>query len=351
MSILLLVGLVGALGSAFAAWQAVQRTDYEQALASLPASTLRATYTDWERVRSMTDSATLDTSASSRAVDQFLSRAYDQDLTSTSAVADATYALARSYGFSPLDASWEVFGQSREGAVAVLQFDHAVDMGQIERNLRRLGYTPPADDEGVWEGTVDLIASIDSSLTPVMQNVVVLPDEQMVLLSDNASYASSAASVVTGSADSLLEDADGVSALAEQVIEPASAVLFASDFACEALSMSSADAEDGARAEELVESAGGVSPLSGVVMAMAPDRSLTVGMHFETSEQAAANLEPRVELASGEAVGQGGEFTDRFTVSEGRSSDEEVVLDLEPTSPDQALLSDLSQGPVLFATC
>ena len=341
-------------GGGLLAWRTASRTPYEQAVAWMPAETLRATYTDWAAVRGLADGTDLGAASSTRDVGSFLERAYDQDLVSASAVADSTYAMNEQYGFSPVDAAWEMYGQSREGAVVVMAMTDEVDLEGVERNLRSLGYQAPAEGAGTggtWAGSADLVATIDPSLTPVLQNVVVLPDEHVVLLSDNTSYVSSAASVVTGSAESLEDATEGTAALAELAGEPVSAMLYASDFACEALSMGSADEEDRAVAEDLVNRVGGVSPLSGLVLAMQRDRGLTVGMHFESDEQASDNVEPRVRLASGEAVGQGGTFADRFRVREGRSDGQEVVLDLVPVDQTQSLLSDLSQGPVLFATC
>ncbi|HLN77874.1 MAG TPA: hypothetical protein VK204_12575 [Nocardioidaceae bacterium] len=344
--------VVVAVGGWFG-WRALHRTAYEDAVASLPKSTLRATYTDWAAVRRLAHGSGLGSSSSTRDVSNFVSRAYDLDLTSTSAVVDSTYALNRRFGVSPLDAEWEMYGQSREGAVAVMKFGDGVDLGGVERNLRSLGYTPPSDGAGsggVWAGSSDLVAQIDPSLTPVMQNVVVLPDEHLVLMSDDQAYASTSAAVVKGSEPGL-DEVDGVPALASEAGEPASAVLWASDFACEALSMGSASEEDQTQAEDLVSAAGGVSPLSGVVVAMHPDRSMVVGMHFESSEQASDDLRPRVKLASGDAVGQGGTFPERFRVAEAASDGQEITMQLEPAGKDLPLLSDLTEGPLLFATC
>ncbi len=348
------LALVGAVAvGAWFGWQTLSRTSYERAVATLPESTLRATYTDWASVRELADGSGLGSASTTRDVANFVSRAYDLDLTSTSAVVDATYAMNRRYGFSPIDADWETYGQSREGSVVVMSFDDSVDLEGVERNLRSLGYTPPsggAGSGGVWAGSADLVATIDPSLTPVFNNVVVLPDEGLVLLSDTAAYASSSASVVDGSAEGL-DEVDGVPALTSEAGEPATAVLFASDFACEALSMASASEDDQAAAEDLIASAGGVSPLAGVVVAMEPDRSLVVGMHFETSDQAADDLRPRVELASGDAVGQGGTFGERFRVEKATSDGNEIVLDLQPAADDLPLVSDLTEGPLLFASC
>ena len=356
--------LVVAAGGFFA-WRQLSTTDYERAVATMPASTLRATYTDWAQVRSQVD-APLDGASSSREVDAFLDEAYRADLVSTSAVYASTHVMAQDFGFSPADADWEMFGQSREGAVAAMRLPESTDFAAIERDLRTLGYDVPADGAGagqVWAGSADLVAQIDSSLTPVLTNVVVLEEEQVVLMSDNPGFASRAADVVRGEEDSLASGSGsggvgagvgaGVGDLADLAEEPVSAVLWASDFACEDLSMSSADDEDQATADRLVSEAGEVNPLSGLVMAQQPDHGLVVGMHFEDSDQAEANLRPRAELASGEAVGQGGTFADRFEITTARSTGSNVVLDLEPTEDpaESTLLSDMSHGPVLFATC
>jgi hypothetical protein len=330
-------------------WRLLDRpSDYERALGYLPQETLRATYTDWAGVRSAARGGSLSAASSPQQVQDFLDRAFDQDLTSTSALSESTVALAGRYGFSPLDASWEAFGQARDGQVVVLALDEGADMEGIEKRLRTLGYDAPADgagEGGTWEGSADLVASIDPDLTPVQQNMAVLASERIVLMSDNPGPVSATAAVIRGSEDGL-----DVSALASVAGSPVTATLWASDFACEDLSMSAADEEDQRVASGLIEDAGGVSPLTGLVMAQQPDRSITVGMRFETSEQASDNLQARVDLAAGEAPGQGGTFPERFKVTSGKASGEVVVLRLEPTGAD-FVFSDISTGPVLFATC
>jgi len=340
-----------------AAWRWLDRSDYQQAMAWMPPETLRATYTDWGQVRGLAAGESLDDRARPREVDRFLERAYEQDLTSTSAISASTRVLAQEYGFSPLGASWEAFAQSREGAVVVLKLDGSTAVAGIEANLRRLGYEAPPDGAGsggVWQTGIDQVARIDGALTPVMLNVAVLPEEQVVLLSDSAAYAGSAAEVVDGSAEGLADTTDGVASMAATVEDPATAIMYASDFACEALGTADADRGDQELAERLVSDAGEISPLSGLVLARRPDRSLTVVMHFENDDQAESNLRPRVQLASGEAVGQGGTFPERFRLTSATAQGAEVVLRLRPVATDDSaafLLSDLSQGPLLFATC
>ena len=328
------------------------RTTYEQALDKLPKATLRTTYTDWSHIREQADGSSLGDGASEDDIGAFLNRAYDLDLTSGSAVSDSTYAMMKHYGFSPLDAQWEALGQSPGGQVDVLRLDDDVDLPGIERTLRRLGYTPPKDgsgEGGTWGGGADLVASIDGGLTPLQQNFVVLPDERLVLMSDSSSYVAAAAKVAEGSSPSVV-DVDGIEELASAADSPVTAVQWTSTFACEDLSMGETDDEDQRVGEELVAEAGEISPLDGLVMAQQADRSLVVGMHFESSDQASSNLQPRVDLASGEAPGQGGTFDERFSIASAEADDQDVVLTLEPRSYDP-LLSDISSGPVLFATC
>ena len=343
------------------AWRLLDRPgDYERAVGYLPQSTLRATYTDWAEVRSAARGAALSDASSADEVQDFLDRAFDQDLTSTSALAESTFALSAHYGFSPLDAAWEAFGQSPDGQVAVLGLPEDADFEGIEERLRSLGYTPPdvasAAGEsdpggsdlgtgGTWEGSADLVASIDPLLTPVQQNVAVLPSEGLVLMSDAPGPVDAAAAIVRGDEPGL-----DASALAAVAGSPVTATLWASDFACGDLSMTSADEEDQRVATQLVDRAGGVSPLSGLVMAQQPDRSITVGMLFESSDQASENLQARVDLAAGDAPGQGGTFPERFEVTSGEASGETVVLRFEPTDAE-FVFSDISTGPVLFATC
>ncbi|MGH3445609.1 MAG: hypothetical protein ACRDPB_09570 [Nocardioidaceae bacterium] len=331
-----------------------RRTSYESALAMLPRATLRVTYTDWADVRATAGGTSLGAVSSKKAVSAFANRAYDRGLTSGSALHGSTYALMHRYGVSPLDAQWEALGQSRQGQVDVLRVDDDVDLAGVERGLRTLGYTPPAGGAGVggtWVGSADLVTRIDASLTPIEQNLVVLPDRHLVLMSDDGDYVTRAAAVARGDRASVT-DVPGVGSLAALAGSPASAVQWASTFACVDLSMASAGAESQRVGDHLVAKAGGINPLSGLVMARSgagKQRRIRVGMYFETSAEASANLQPRVDLASGPAPGQGGTFADRFRILSGTAGGQHVLLTLAPRRA--GVLSDVSTGPVLFATC
>ena len=91
--------------------------------------------------------------------------------------------------------------------------------------------------------------------------------------------------------------------------------MFTGDFACSELAMSRADDEDRQLAQNLVEDAGGVNPLDGLLVAALPGGRLRVVMGFENEDQATANARARATLASGEAPGKGGTFGELFTVT------------------------------------
>jgi hypothetical protein len=342
VAVLLVVG-------ALLGWRAfAPASAYEEAMATLPASTLRATCTDWAAVRAAAGGDGLAAGSDEADVTAFLGRAFDRDLVTTSAIGDSTVAMRERYGVSPLDATWEALGQSPSGQVVVLKVDEDVDLGGVEQRLRSLGYETPAGglgSGGTWAGSADLVAALDPRLTPVFQNFAVLEEERLLLLSDRADAVSTAVEVVRGDAGAL-DEPD----LAAAAGEPVTAVLWGSDFACEDLSMASADEEDQRVADGLVRQAGGVSPVTGLAVAQQAGGTLRVALEFETEEQASANLQPRVDLAAGEAPGQGGSFAERFTVAEGEADGDTVVLELEPRGAEY-VFSDLTSGPVLFATC
>jgi hypothetical protein len=195
---LLVLAMAGVVG-----WRLLgPASDYERAVASLPASTLRATYTDWTAVRAAADGEGLDAGSAAVDVAAFLDRAFERDLVSTSAVVDSTVAMRKWYGVSPLDAEWEAFGQDESGQVVVLATADDVDLAGVEQRLRSLGYDAPPGglgSGGTWQGSADLVASIDGGLTPVFQNAAVLADEGLLLLSDRGAAVTGRLSTRPGS--------------------------------------------------------------------------------------------------------------------------------------------------------
>ena len=157
-----------------------------------------------------------------------------------------------------------------------------------------------------------------------------LPDQHLVLMSDSAAYVSAAAEVARGRATRVL-DVAGVESLAKVADEPATAVQWTSTFACEDLSMGSADEGDQRVGDRLVAAAGKISPLDGP--GDGPAGRTATSWSACTSrppDQASENLQTRVDLASGAAPGQGGSFADRFRVTSGHADGQDVVLTLTP---------------------
>ncbi len=324
----------------------LDRTPMQKALDLVPASSLRVGFTDWKQVRAQLRPHGL---GSSSGIDAFMSKGYDTDLTAASSINESATALATKYGFSPVNADWEAYAQSRKGAVMVLQMPSGTNMKAIQDNLDKLGYKRPSSDTGVWNGGIDLVAGIDPTITPELQYVVVDADKHLVLSSDTSSYAAVAAKVVTGKAASLGDSS--VADLASRTPDTAAAFVWPDDFACTDLSMSQAAGDDRALGDRLVSKAGGIDPLSGLVMSMRPDRTVDVAMAFESSRQADDNLRPRAELVVGPAVGRAGSLSDDFKLTRSRTVGSDVVLTLKALQKQGFALSEMDSGPVLFATC
>jgi hypothetical protein len=331
------------------AWQDAHRSALGEALDAVPRATMRLGFTDWAEVRHQLDVPDQE-KPSAATIDKLTSKAYDTDLSAASSIDESTAALQKYFGFSPATADWEAYAQSDAGATMVVRMPDGFDFDQVTAHLDDVGFTKPDQDTGVWKGGVDLVASIDPSITPELQYVAVLADRHLIVTSDEASYAKKAAAVALGKDDSL-GDLASARGLADKVHEPAAAMVWPRDFACSDLAMSQADEDSQSQADDLIRQAGGVTPLSGLVMALGADRTLTVAAGFESAAQAKDNLRPRARLAVGEAPGRGGSFSDDLTLVSSRTDGSAVMLELRPKQHTGFVLSALDNGPVLFTTC
>lgn len=326
-------------------WRSAQLTDLQRALALAPPDAERLSWTDWASVREALGAEVSGGSETSE-VESFLNEGFESDLTSTSALLQSAAAMHESYGFSPASLEWELLSQSEEGAAILLRTPDSFDFEALTDRLERLGYDPPESDTGVWEGGPDLVAGISGSLTPELQHVALDADRQLIVTSDQAGYLDQVMETVTGDGDRL----EGFDDLVEATGEPLSAAIYSGDVACQALAMSGAGQADQAQAEELIRTAGEVNPVTGFSMSVQPGRNVRVVLGFENDEQARVNADSRSVLARGPAPGQGGEFSDRFAVDRVAAEGSLVTLSLDPVEGEY-VLSDLSSGPVLFATC
>jgi hypothetical protein len=320
-------------------------TEFASAVASAPAGSERVSWTDWAGVRRELGTA-VDARSDATELDAFLDAAFDADLTSRSALLQSADAMQSSFGFSPASAEWELFSQSPDGAVITLRLSDDADFAGLGDRLETLGYRPPASETGVWTGGPDLISSISPGLTPELAYLVLDADDRLVLASDQADYVEAAHRAADGDGDRV----NGLEAVADELDKPLSAALYSGDYACGALAMAQADADDQAQAAELITAAGTLDPYLALAMGVLPGGDVRVAMEFANDDQARANAGSRAVLAAGPAVGQGGDFSERFTVRSARTDGSLVTLELRP-AVGQYVLSDLSAGPVLFATC
>jgi len=289
--------------------------------------------------------ADLSSSSSVGSLRHFLDRAYDDDLSSTSALVTSAPVLQRRFGFSPANADWELFSQSDQGAVVMLHLP-GDDLASVADHLATLGYSEPARPDGVWQGGPDLVARISGGLSPELGYVAIDTDDSLLLTSDSAAYLDLAVRAATGDGDRVT----GLSGVVDDAGEPLTSAVYGGDYACSALAMAHAGAGDQAVATRLLAAAGEVSPYSAVAMSDEPDGSVRVAFQFPDDGAARANADTRARLAAGPAPGQGGTFRDRFTIDDVSAHGSLVTMQLTPR-PGAAVLSDLSTGPVLFATC
>ncbi len=326
-------------------WRSAHLTDLQRAVADAPPGSERLTWTDWASVRAELG-ADLDTGSSAAELEEFLADGFEADLTSTSALLTSAATLHERFGFSPASLEWELFSQSTEGAAILMRLPESADFDRIGDRLAGLGYDEPTGDDGIYRGGGTTISRISDDLTPELQHVALDPDSRLVVASDDDAYLEQALDTVRGDGEEL----EGFDDVVEASGEPLSGVVYSAAHACSSLAMGSADPVDQAQADELVEAAGEVNPVTGFAMSVQPDRGVRVVLGFESDEQAVTNADSRAVLARGPAPGQGGDFGDRFTVDSVTAEGSLVTLALDPRRGEY-VLSDLSTGPVLFATC
>jgi hypothetical protein len=325
-------------------WRDSHRSDLERAASYAPADAQRLSWTDWAGVRAAVG-ARLDASSSAREVEKFLDEGFDRDLTSASALVESAPVLQAHFGFSPATLDWELFSQSARGAVVIARLPDDVDLDEVADRLEEAGFTRPADGVTVWEGGQELLPEIGAGVSPEVQYVALDADRHLVLTSDRSGY-------LAETVDALGEGElpDGMRQVVAGSGEPLSASVYDGPYTCSALAMSRADPSDAEEGAELVSRAGDVSPMTGFALSVQHDGRVRAALAFESDDQARANARSRAALAAGPAPGQGGDFGDRFAVDSATADGTLVTLDLAPRK-GAFVLSDLSTGPVLFATC
>lgn len=317
-------------------WQDTHTSDLQQAAAFAPADAQRLSWTDWAGVREEVGTDDLQ---------ELMDAGFDADLVSASALVSSAPLLEARFGFSPATAEWELFSQSESGAVVILRVPDDTDFDDIADTLEKTGFNRPDEADGVWMGGADLLPDVGAGLTPELQYVALDADDHLVLTSDVSGYLEE---TVDGLGDGDLPAPMGEVLAASG--EPLTASVYDGAYTCSALAMSQADTGDQELADRLIAEAGEVNPVAAFAMSVQPDRGIRVALAFENADQARTNADSRAVLAEGPAPGQGGSFGDRFTVDSVIADGDVVTMELDPKE-GSFVLSDLTSGPVLFATC
>lgn len=325
-------------------WRSLQQNDFQRAVSWAPSDAQRLTFTDWADVRRELG-VTLSADSPTGDVAGFMSDAFDADLSSMSALPESTEVMHERFGFSPATLEWELLSQSGDGAVVLMRLPDDTDFEALADRLEELGFQRPDEEEGIWSGGADLLPRI-GTLTPELQYLALDEDQRLVVSSDTLGYLDRALPDVIGGEGGL----EGLDEVVDASGEPLAAALYDGEIACSRLAMGSASASDQDAADQLLAAAGEVDPLTGFAMSAQPGGDVRVVMSFEAEEQARTNADTRARLAQGPAPGQGGEFGDRFRLGRVSARGEVVTMRLAPREGSY-VLSDLSSGPVLFATC
>jgi hypothetical protein len=326
-------------------WRDRGGTSFEWATGRAPQGTERMSWTDWAAVRAH-EHAALSERSSAHDVRRFLGTAFDDDLTSTSALVTSAPVMQSRFGFSPASLDWELFAQSYQGAVVMMHVPSSVDLGDVAAHLTQLGYHAPQDATGVWDGGPDLVAQISPGLSPELGYIGLDAPDSLILASDTSAFLTVAMASARGTGPRM----SGLGGVVPDAGEPLSSAVYTGDYACGALAMAHAGSGDQAQARQLLASAGEVNPYSAFAMSDEPDGSVRVAFQFDSSATARTNADSRATLARGPAPGQGGSFGDRFAVDSVTAHGSLVVMRLTPRA-GAYVISDLSSGPVLFATC
>jgi hypothetical protein len=313
------------------------------AMALAPADSQRLSWTDWSGIREEVDSD-VSASSSSAQVEDFLLQGFEADLTSTSVLVSSASILHDSFGVSPASVDWELYAQGEQAALLLLGMPESFNFDVLEERLTEIGFTPPDADDGVWIGGGDVNAAL-GGFTPELNHLSIDRERRIIAGSDLVEGAEQ------WQEDPRREDRDdGVQHVVEHVEGALSAAVYTGEHACVALGMTQSAPADRARAADLIADAGEVNPMLGFAIAAFPGGDVRVAMAFDSEEQARTNAGTRAKLAAGPAPGQGGTFQDRFDLGRVAAEGTVVTMELEPV-PGAYALSDLSAGPVLFATC
>lgn len=231
------------------------------ALDGVPAETATASFTDWRQIRTRLAPSVGDDGDPST----LLAAAYDQDLSAVSVLVGSVEVMADEYGWTVLDTDWEMYSQSRTGAVIVLALGPRLSADTVVAGMRQVGYAEPAAETsngGVWTSS-GAAATTVQGVSPRLANVAVLAEEGLVVASDSTDFAEGTIRVAQGEAESLGDVPAGAD-VAAPLAGSSVAVVHSAANGCATGSYVDADTGDANQAELAANAAGGLTPHRGL---------------------------------------------------------------------------------------
>ena len=249
-------------------------------------------------------------------------------------------------GLSPATLDWELLAQSADGAVEMLGVGDDLASTTSPSGSPRSGWAEPEDEDGVWVGGPDVLVGVGSGLTPELQHFVLLPDRGLVLASDQAPYLEQVMEVVDGDADAAEASPtwpQGSAIRSRQRCTTATTRASASRWPRPTTTPAPR------RTSWWPPPVGSTrSPASRWACSPAGTSGRCCRWRTPTTHRATPTRAPswRPARLPGRAATSRTGSPSRTPAREGR----EITLDLRPAE-GAYVLSDLTSGPVLFATC
>ena len=225
---------------------------------------------------------------------RFLDAAYDDDLSSTSALVTSAPVLQERFGFSPASADWELFSQSDQGAVVMLHLPSRPTSTASPTTSASSATAQPADAGGVWQGGE---RPGRPDLARPHPRALLRRDRHRRLAGAGLRLGGVPRRRHAGGARATAPASTGLDAVVDDAGEPLSSAVYAGDYACGALAMAHAGAGDQAAAARLLAAAGEVNPYSAFAMSDEPDGVVRVAFEFADDERRADQRRHRATLA------------------------------------------------------
>ena len=321
-------------------------------MAYAPADTARFSWTDWAARPLASSTPTSTPARRPRTSRQFLTDGFDADLTSGSAMVESAAVLQQAFGFSPADVDWELLGPERHRLGARSSAcPTASTSTTLGDSFEALGYERPDDDDGVWSGGEELVARIaarDGSTSPRSSSTSPsTPTGTCCWPATAAPYLREA----VGDARTTTSTTRASRDVAAAVGEPLSAAVYTGDFACKSLAMAQADEDDQSTADQLVAAGRRRRPADRLRDGRRAGRR---GAGRDgLRERRPGPPQRRQPRRAGRRPGARPGRRLRRPVRRSAGRPPTAAWSRWSSTPvdDSPVLSDLSTGPVLFATC